>query len=154
MAKAIVASAALLTLLVVAPQAVGERNPPPNPAIAQYVEALPTSTGTAVPGRHARVALTKRVTQKLPHTPEGQELRDIASDSAYGAPQHKLHASKRAAVAARRAVMEPKSGVSGATFGAAVDAVGAKRNVVLWLGFAVFAIAAFGVGAAVARARS
>jgi hypothetical protein len=132
---------------------VADTHPPPNPSIAQYVEKVPTSSGSVVPGRHKRVRLSKHVTQKLPKTPEGQALSNVASDSAYGAPQHKLRATKRVTVVARRAVIEPKSDVSSATFAAAVDVVGAQQSTVLWLAFAMLAIAAFGVGAAVARAR-
>jgi hypothetical protein len=158
MAKAVViASAAFSALLGVVPVAPGARNPPPNPAIAQYVEVVPTSSGSAVPSGHARTRLSEHVVQRLPKTNEGTTLRNVATEATYGAPQHKLHAtrhaSKRVAVEVRRAVMAPKADVSTATFGAAVDAVGARRGLVPWLGIVLLATAAFGAGAAIARAR-
>jgi hypothetical protein len=154
MAKAIViASAVASAFLVVVPAAPAARNPPPNPAIAQYIEVVPTSGGAAVPSGPGQTRLSKRVAQQLPKTDVGTTLRNIATKAAYGAPQRKFHASKGVAVEARRAVMAPKSDVSSATFSAAVDAVGARRSLVLWLGIVLLATAAFGAGTAVARAR-
>jgi hypothetical protein len=54
---------------------------------------------------------------------------------------------------ARHGVLAPKSGVSSASFSAAVNAVGARPSVVLWLGLVLLATAALGIFAAVARAR-
>ena len=163
MAKAIVASVVFIASLAFAQAAVADNRPPPNPAIAQYVEQVPTSGGSVVPTKpkpkptakrpddQAQPVLSQTVEEQLPSTPEGTTLRNVASNEEYGAPQHKLHTSKRVVVVARRAVIEPKKDVSGATLGAAIDAVGAQRATVLWLGFALFAIAGLGVGAAVAR---
>ncbi len=154
MAKAVViASAVVSAFLGVVPAAFAARNPPPNPAISQYVEVVPTSGGAAVPSGRGRTRLSERVAHQIPKSREGTTLRNIATLEAFGAPQHKLHAGKRVAVQARRAVMAPKSDVSTATFGAAVDAVGARRSLVVWLGLVLLATAAFGGGAAVARAR-
>ena len=153
MAKAIVIAFAIVSVLAAVPQAVAGKRPPPNPSIAQYVEQVPTSGGSAVPSGHARTPLSKHIVKQLPKTPEGTALKNVASSATYGAPQHKLHASKHAAVVARRAVMEPKAAVSSATFSAAVDAVGAQRSLVIWLGLVLFSTAALGVGSAVARAR-
>jgi hypothetical protein len=154
MAKAIlIASAVLSTWLAVAPTASADRKPPPNPAIAQYIELVPTSGGAVVPSGHARARLSKRIVEQLPRGPEGTALRNVATGAAYGAPQHTFHASKRAGVEARRVVLAPTSGVSSASFSAAVDAVGARRSLVLWLGIVLLATAALGIFAAVARAR-
>jgi hypothetical protein len=154
MAKAIViASAVVSAFLGVVPVASAARNPPPNPAIAQYIEVVPTSGGAAVPNGRARTRLSEHVAQQIPKSSEGTALRNIATKAAYGAPQRKFHASKRVAVEARRAVMTPKSDVSSATLGAAVDAVGARRSLVVWLGLVLVATAALGAGAAVTRAR-
>jgi hypothetical protein len=163
MAKAIVASVVFMASLAFTQAAVAGNRPPPNPSIAQYVEQVPTSGGSVVPTKpkptakrpvhQAQPVLSQTVEQQLPSTPEGTTLRNVASKQEYGAPQHKLHTSKRVVVVARRAVIEPKKDVSGATFGAAIDAVGAQRATVLWLGFALFAIAGLGVGAAVVRVR-
>jgi hypothetical protein len=114
---------------------------------------VPTSSGPAVPGGHTRAPLSKRVAKRLGTGAEGKELRDVASASAYGAPQKKLHSSKRAAAEARSAVAKPSPAVSGATVNAAVDAVGAGRSVVVWLVLALLLTTALGVGTAVARAR-
>jgi hypothetical protein len=163
MAKAIlIASAVLSTSLAVAPTASADRKPPPNPAIAQYIELVPTSGGAVVPSGHARARLSKRIAEQLPRGPEGTALRNLATAAAYGAPQHTFHASKDVSVEARRVVLAPKaqregaapkSGVSSASFGAAVDAVGARRSTVLWLGLVLLATAALGIFAAVARTR-
>jgi hypothetical protein len=154
MAKAIIiASAVVSAFLGVVPIASAARNPPPNPAISQYVEVVPTSGGAAVPSGGQRTRLSEHVAQQLSKSSEGTTLRAIATKAAYGAPQRKFHANKRVAVEARRAVMAPKSDVSSATFSAAVDAVGARSSLVGWLGLVLVATAAFGVGAAVARAR-
>src|SRR5438067_4086112 len=150
MAKAIVIAPAVAALLAAAPPAVAAKRPPPNPAIDQYVEQVPTSGGPAVPQGHGRTHLRKGIARQLGNGAEGRVLRNVASAAAYGAPQKKLHSSARAAAEAKRAVAKPKSAVSGATFSAAADAVGAGRSVVLWLGLALLVIAAFGVGAAVA----
>jgi hypothetical protein len=153
MAKAIVIASALLSMLAAVPTASADRRPPANPSIAQYVEVVPTSGGAALPTGHAHAPLSKHVVQQLPGGPEGTALRNVASDSAYGAPQHRSRATKGAVVEARRAVMAPKGDVSSATFGAAVDAVGARQSLVVWLGVVLVVTAAGGVGAAVARAR-
>src|SRR6266536_2032567 len=148
MAKAIViASAVVSALLVVAPPAAADKQPP-NPAISQYVEVVPTSGGAAVPSGHERAPLSKRIADRLGNGAEGRALRDVASSAAYGAPQTKLHSSARAAAEARSAVAKPDTVLSSAAFGAAADAVGAKRSVLLWLVLALLAIAGLGVGAA------
>jgi hypothetical protein len=153
MAKAILIASAALSLFAVVPAASADTRPPPIPSIAQYVEMVPTSGGAVVPTGPAHVRLSKQVAEQLPKSAEGTALRVIATRAAYGAPQRKFHASKHAVAEARRAVMAPKAEVSSATFSAAVDAVGARRNLVLWLGIVVLATAAFGAGAAVVRAR-
>ena len=153
MTKAIVIASAAFSMLAVVPAASADRRPPPNPSIAQYVEVVPTSGGSVVPTGHARVRLSKHVVEQLPKSAEGTALLDIATAAAYGAPQRSSHASERAVVEARRAVMAPKAEMSSATFSAAVDAVGARRSLVLWLGIVLLVTAAFGAGAAVARAR-
>ena len=158
MAKAFLITCALAAALTVVPQAVAGGSPPQNPSIAQYVEQVPTSGGATVPSGHAHHAkLSKHVVAVLPKTPEGTALRNVATSTAYGAPQHKPHVTKRAAkrvaIEARRAVMKPKNDVSGETLSAAVDAVGAQRTLVIWLGIVLVSTAALGVGAAVARAR-
>jgi hypothetical protein len=162
MAKAFPIICALAAALAVVPQAFADGNPPPNPSIAQYVEQVPTSEGAAVPSsvppkRTTHVKLAPHVEHQLPQTPEGAALKTIATSPTYGAPQRKLHVTKKAAkkvaVVAKRAVMEPKSDVSGATLSAAVDAVGAQRTLVVWLGLVLFSTAALGIGSAVARAR-
>src|SRR4051812_13182266 len=135
----VIACAVFSTALVLASDAVAGEHPPPNPSIAQYVEVMPTSGGAVVPAGQTRAPL---------------ELRDIASSAEYGAPEQKLRASKRATVVARRAVIEPKADVSSTTFNAAFDAVGAQGRLVGWLGLVLFATLAFGIGAAVVRARS
>jgi hypothetical protein len=153
MAKATVIAPALAALLVVAQPAVAGKRPPPNPAISQYVEVMPTSGGPALPSGHARTKLSNSIAKHLGGGAEGRALRNVATSSAYGAPQTKLHAGKRASAEARRAVAQPKADLSGATLGAAADAVGAKRSVVLWLGLALLVIAALGAAAALNRAR-
>ena len=153
MAKAILIASAAFSMLTVVPAASADRRPPPNPSIAQYVEMVPTSGGAVVPTGRARVRLGKHVAEQLPRSAEGTALRDIATAAAYGAPQRKFHTSKYAVAEARRAVMAPKGDVSSATFSAAVDAVGARGRLVVWLGIVLLATAVFGAGAAVARAR-
>ena len=153
MEKAVLIASAALSMLAIVPAASAERRPPPNPSIAQYIELVPTSGGAVVPTGGARVRLRKQVAEQLPKSADGIALRVIATRAAYGAPQRKFHASKLAVAEARRAVMAPKAEVSSATFSAAVDAVGARRSLVLWLGIVLLATAAFGAGAAVARAR-
>jgi hypothetical protein len=158
MAKAVViATAVLAATLATAPAAVAGGQPPPNPSIAQYIETVPTSGGSEVPsGSHGggTAHLSGRVVAALPKGPEGATLKTIATAQSYGAPQHKLHAGRKALVVAQRAAMEPpKSNVSGATFSAAVDAVGAQRSLVVWLGVVLLAALAVGIGAAFARAR-
>jgi hypothetical protein len=153
MAKAILIASAALSMLTVVPAALADTRPPPNPSIAQYVELVPTSGGAVVPTGAAHVRLSKQVAEQLPKSAEGTTLRVLATRAAYGAPQRRFHASKHAVAAVRRAVMAPKADVSSATFSAAGDAVGARRSLVLWLGIVLLATAAFGAGAAVARAR-
>jgi hypothetical protein len=153
MAKAIVIASAAFWLFAVVPTASAERRPPANPSIAQYVEMVPTSGGAVVPTGRARVRLSKHVVEQLPTSAEGAALRDIATAEAYGAPQRRFHASKHAVAEARRAVIAPKGDVSSASFSAAVDAVGARGRLVVWLGIVLLVTAAFGAGAAVARAR-
>jgi hypothetical protein len=153
MPKALLIACLCTAALALAPAALADKNPPANPSIAQYVEQVPTSGGNAVPSGNAHTKLAPHVAEQLPSGSTGTALRSIATGAAYGAPQKKLHPSRRAAVVARRAVIEPKSDVSGDTFAAAASAVGAGRNLVVWLGVVLLVTAAFGVGAAVARAR-
>jgi len=153
MTKAIVIASAALSMLMIVPVASAEKRPPPNPAIAQYIEVVPTSGGAVVPTGRARLRLSKHILEQLPKGAEGKALNAIATAATYGAPQRRFHSSKRAAIEARRAVIAPKADVSGAMLTAAVDAVGARRSLVLWLGIVLLATAAFGIGAAVARAR-
>ena len=153
MAKSVLIACMCAAALAVAPSALADRRPPANPSIAQYIEQVPTSGGNVVPGGRAHTKLSTHVSEQLPSGTEGTVLRNIATSAAYGAPQKKLHASKHATVAASRAVIEPKPDVSGDTFAAAASAVGAGRDLVVWLGVALLVIAAFGVGAAVTRAR-
>jgi hypothetical protein len=153
MPKALLIACVCAAALTLVPAALADKNPPANPSIAQYVEQVPTSGGTAVPGSGARTKLNRHVSEQLPSGATGAALRNIATSASYGAPQKKLHASKHAAVVARRAVIEPKSDVSGDTLAAAASAVGAGRNLVVWLGVVLLLTAAIGVGAALARAR-
>ena len=154
MAKVVFFASVLVSaVLAGAPQAAAGRRPPPNPAISQYVEQVPTSSGAAVPSGHSRAPLPKRVVRELGNGAEGRLLRDAASSAAYGAPQERFRSSKRIAGEARRAVAKPTPALSSGSFSAAAEAIGAKRSVVVWLSFALLLIAAVGVGAAVARAR-
>lgn len=162
MAKTILIACAFSSmLLVAAPGAFAGGQPPPNPSIAQYVEQVPTSGGSAVPtGRGSVVSvgrghakLSKRVVAELPQGAEGATLRNVASSPSYGAPQHRLHARGAVAVARRAVQQPPKSNVSGATLSAAGDAVGVHGNLVVWLGLVLLATLAVGIGSAVARAR-
>jgi len=131
--------------------------PPPvpvNPAIAQYVEVVPTSRGPAVPGGRGRGRLPGSVTRRLRGAgAEGQDLLDVASSARYGAPQKRLHANASVAADARRSARKPPGGLSSSTLGAAAEAVGAGHHVVLWLGLALLATTALGAGAAIRRAR-
>jgi hypothetical protein len=101
---------------------------------------LPTSGGAAVPGGRGRTALPAGVARELGTSPQDKLLRAVATAAAYGAPQHRLHLSKRTAVKA-------------SALSASVRAVGAGRSLVVWLGVVVLVIAAVGAGAAALRAR-
>jgi hypothetical protein len=96
---------ACLTALLAAalvPASAGAANPPPPPvpAIAQYVESLPTSAGPAVPGSgkpHSRALPT--AVERTIRTQGGRDARTIeaiATSSAYGAPQTSLNARRPA----------------------------------------------------------
>jgi hypothetical protein len=153
MAKSVLIACVCAAALAVAPAALADQRPPGNPSIAQYIEQLPTSGGNVVPGGRARTKLARQVSEQLPSGAEGTALRNIATAASYGAPQKKLHGPKHATVVASRAAIEPKPDVSGDTFAAAASAVGAGRNLVVWLAVVLLVTAAFGVGAAVTRAR-
>jgi hypothetical protein len=153
MPKAVLIACLCAIALALAPAALAGGSPPANPSIAQYIEQVPTSGGNAVPSGHAHTKLPAHVAEQLPSGKTGAALRTIATRASYGAPQKKLHVSKHAAVVARRAVIEPKKDVSGDTLAAAASAVGADRNLVVWLGVVLLFTAGAGVGAAVARAR-
>ena len=153
MAKAILIASAALYMLAVVPAAFADTRPPPNPSIAQYVELVPTSGGAVVPTGRSRVRLSKHVVEQLPKGAEGTALREIRQPR----PTARLSASstrpsaQRSKPAAPR--WHPKPTFQSATFSAAVDAVGADPSLALWLGIVLLATAAFGAGAAVARAR-
>jgi hypothetical protein len=151
MVKAVVTVCAAAALVgVLAGTASAGRRPPVNPAIAQYIEVLPTSGGAAVPAGRGRTQLPKHVAAELKSTPQDKLLRAVATSAAYGAPQHEPRAKKHAAVKVRDAATKPKSSVevSRSAFGASVNAVGTDRSVVVWLGLALLGIAAAGAGAA------
>ena len=118
---------------------------PPDPAIAQYVEVVPTSAGPAVPTGRGPTSLPSDLTRRA--------VVEVASSPRYGAPTNRLHANARVAADERRAAEKPAGALSASTFGAAVDAVGAGHGVVLWLGLALLVTTAAGVGAAIRRAR-
>jgi hypothetical protein len=126
---------------------------PPNPAISQYVETVPTSSGPAVPAGQAHAHLSRTLARRIQGS-GGQLLLDVASSAAYGAPQTKLHANKHVTAEAKQAAAKKAPApVSASALGAAGDAVGAGHSIVLWLGLALLATTAVGVGAAVLRAR-
>ena len=84
MAKAIVIASAALSMLTIVPAASAEKRPPPNPAIAQYIELVPTSGGPVVPTGHARVRLSKHVVEQLPRTAEGTALATSRPAATFG----------------------------------------------------------------------
>ena len=153
MAKAVLIAIGLA--LVAAAGAAAAKPPPPvppNPAIDQYVETVPTSRGPAVPSGKGHARLSPRLTRRL-QSSGGQLLVNAASSAAYGAPQKRLHASKHVVAETRRATTKTSPAISASALGAAGDAVGAGHGVVLWLALALLAITAVGAGAAVLRAR-
>ena len=149
---AFVACAAAALLAAFAPSASSAPRPPVIPAVAQYIEVLPTSGGPAVPSGHRRTPLPAHVARELGTSPQDKLLRAVATSSAYGAPQHRPHAKKDAADV-RHASVKPSVAVSRSALGASVNAVGTGRDVVVWLGVVLLVITAAGAGAAVSRAR-
>ncbi|MEN3343227.1 MAG: hypothetical protein V7644_2631 [Actinomycetota bacterium] len=128
--------------------------PPENPAVAQYVEAVPTSGGPVVPtgGGHAR--LPRKLTRTLRRAgPTGEALVNVASSAAFGAPQKRLRASARVRASESQAAAKAAGPVSGSSLGAAGSAIGGGHGVILWLALALLAVTAAGAGAAVRRAR-
>jgi hypothetical protein len=150
---ALIACAAVAVLGSLAGTAASATHPPVLPAVAQYIETLPTSGGAAVPTGHARTRLPSRVAEQLRNTPQDMLLRRVATSAAYGAPQHRAHVKKHVVVKARHRAPQPSRPLSRSAFSASVDAVGTDQSVVVWLVVALLLIAAFGAGAAVSRAR-
>jgi hypothetical protein len=151
MLKAAVTACAFVALLATFAQpAASAPRPPVIPAVAQYIEMLPTSGGNAVPTGKGRTRLPSDVARELGSSPQDKLLRAVATSAAYGAPQHRLHVNKHVAVKVRHSARKtkPSAGVSRSALGASIDAVGADRSVVLSLGIALLAIAAAGAGAA------
>jgi hypothetical protein len=132
------------------------RRPPVNPAIAQYIEMLPTSGGNVVPGGRASAPLPRHIAQKLTSSPQDELLRAVATSAAYGAPQHRPRQRKHFVRKARdREASTPLSSapLSRSALSASVNAVGADQGLVIWLGLGLLVVAAMGAGAAVFRAR-
>ena len=118
------------------------------------IEQVPTSGGPAVPNGHRRAHLPTRLSHQLRTSgADGPLLVDVASSAAYGAPQKQLPADKSLPAKELAATTQPPNALSGSTLGAAAQAVGAGHSVVLWLGLALLATTAVGVGAAILRAR-
>jgi hypothetical protein len=153
----VVVGTALVLFGAVASGASAAPRPPVIPAVAQYIEVLPTSGGNAVPTGKGRTRLPEKVARKLGSSTQDKLLRAVATSAAYGAPQHPARVKKHVAVKPRRVAPKSKSTstvtVSRSAFGASVDAVGTDRSVVVWLAVALLAIAAVGVGASITRAR-
>jgi hypothetical protein len=147
MAKApLILTGLALAALWGASHAAAATPPPPvpnNPALQQYVEAVPTSRGPVL----------ARGGSPLPATLTPKVVAQVASSPRYGAPEKRLHASARVARSERQAARKPPAAVSASSLGAAVDAVGAGHGVVVWLVVALLATSAVGVGAAIRRAR-
>ena len=75
----------------------GDDAPPSNAAILQYVEQVPTSSGTSVPrGDKRRAALPSRVREQV-RAEAGADaalLEEVATSPAYGAPQRTIPAPR------------------------------------------------------------
>ena len=150
MVKVAVTACAFVALLATfAEPAASAPRPPVIPAVAQYIEVLPTSGGNVVPTGKGRTPLPTKVARQLGSSPQDQLLRAVATSAAYGAPQHRLHVAKHVSVNGGHAATktEPSPALPRSALGASINAVGTDRSVVVWLGIALLAIAAAGAGA-------
>jgi cobalamin biosynthesis Mg chelatase CobN len=86
------AAAALVLSTVPAARAACAPTTPPDAAVAQYVEQVPTSCGSHSPNQVAhKTTLSKKVKKKVQKAgKKASALETIATDSTYGAPQQTL----------------------------------------------------------------
>jgi hypothetical protein len=151
MRPALVVCLAAVLYAVVASPAPAARRPPVIPAVAQYIEVLPTSGGEVAPSGHARTPLPKRVAHELSNSSEDKLLTAVATSAAYGAPQHRVvkkHAAAKPRAQRPKPRLKPRPAVSKPALTASVDAVGSGRDVVVWLIVVMLATAGVGAGAA------
>ena len=150
MVKVAVTACAFVALLATFAEPAGSApRPPVIPAVAQYIEVLPTSGGNVVPTGEGRTPLPTEVAQQLGSSPQDKLLRAVATSAAYGAPQHRLHVTKHVSVNVGHGATktEPPPALPRSALGASINAVGTDSSVVVWLGIALLAIAAVGAGA-------
>jgi hypothetical protein len=98
------------------------QGPPPHPggsaAVAQYVEQIPTSSGSQATGvgkvktKPLAPAIRHRLTKEA--GADAPLLQQVATSSTYGAPQHVFHTSEPAKAAVKAAVKAAIGGQGGA----------------------------------------
>lgn len=122
---------------------------PPDSAVSQYVETVPTSDGSVAVGvgKVRRAPLSPAVAQQLSSAgASGAALEAVASSSSYGAPTTPLERRRvdRGAIDDR----ERESASIGSSLGATIEATGSAadaRLVVLLVVLALTTVAAVGV---------
>jgi hypothetical protein len=127
---------------------------PPDSAVSQYVETVPTSEGSVAVGARnvRRAALSPTVTQQLSAAgPTGAALKAVASSSSYGAPTTPL-GPRRSGPADRATIddRERESPSIGSALGSTVEATGSAADArlgVLLVVLALTTVAAVGVRA-------
>lgn len=150
--RAVVLGTTIVATLLLPPLA--SADPPPDSAVSQYVETVPTSDGSVAVGagkvRHA--TLPRVVTAQLSAAgPAGAALKTVASSSSYGAPTTAL--KRRESSPAETATTDDRERESpsiASALGSTVEATGSAadaRLVALLVVLALTTVAAVGLRA-------